>query len=98
MRFSVSSIKIWYLLILFSFNSCTDLDVVNARLDSIEGDVTDLKTALYILEGAYKEGKIITSVKPLESEQDNDSGWIIIFSDDSRIVISVPLKLGRVKY
>lgn len=67
--------------------SCTNLDEVNSRLDTLEGDVRDLKTACARLENAYKDGKIVTSVKPQKDDNDKQIGWVITFSDNTNITL-----------
>ena len=62
--------------------SCTDLDEVNSRLDQLETDVKDLKSALEALQRAYDDGKIISRVDPINSET---GGWKVTFSDNSTI-------------
>lgn len=72
------------ILALFLF-SCSGFDDVRSRLDHLEAEVRDLKTALFVLEQASKDGKIITTITPIESEI--SSGWIIVFTDGTSITI-----------
>ncbi len=64
--------------------SCTDLDEVNSRLDTLEKTVFDMQSAVQALDQAYKEGKIIKDVKALEGDT---GGWTVYFSDNSSINI-----------
>ena len=72
----------WLLTISFILTNCTSLDDVNKRLDTLEEEVTDLKSAMQALQTAYDDGKIVKSVTPLSSAQ---GGWLITFSDDTNI-------------
>lgn len=72
----------WLLVFSFILTSCTSLDDVNKRLDTLEEDVSDIKTALQALQIAYDEGKVVSSVTPLSSAQ---GGWLITFSDGATI-------------
>ena len=49
----------WLLVFSFILTSCTSLDDVNKRLDTLEEDVSDIKTALQALQIAYDEGKVV---------------------------------------
>ena len=73
---------LFLLLAVLSFTSCNDLDEVNSRLDQLETDVRDLKSALEALQRAYDGGKIISRVDPIESEL---GGWKVTFSDNTTI-------------
>lgn len=69
--------------IMFIFSSCHRLDELSARLDKVEADVKDLKSAVAVLQDAYNQGKIIKSVTPLMDAR--AGGWLITFSDNSTI-------------
>ncbi len=68
----------------FFIGSCTDLDEVNNRLDTLEKTVFDMQSAVKALEQAYKEGKFIKDVKAIEGDV---GGWTIFFSDNTSINI-----------
>lgn len=74
-------------LLLISLLSCTGLDDVNSRLDRLEGEVRDLKTAVAFLDAAYEDGKVITSVTPNKNAEGNTLSWTICFSDNTEITI-----------
>ena len=74
-------------LIFFLATSCNSPDDVNTRLDFLEAEIKDLKTALYYLESAYKDGKIIKSITPNVDADGNECGWIILFSDETSITL-----------
>lgn len=75
----------FFLLLTGWLSACTDLDTVNQRLDALEQRVSSLETATEQLQQAYAEGKIITDVTPFYNEE---RGWIITFSDGSKILIT----------
>ena len=64
--------------------SCTDLDGVNSRLDSLEKTVSDLQSSVQALQQAYADGKVIKDVKAIT---EGDGGWAISFSDNTSINI-----------
>ncbi len=70
--------------ICFFISSCTDLDEVNSRLDTLEKTVFDMQSAIKALEQAYKDGKFIKDIKAIEGET---GGWSIFFSDNTSINI-----------
>lgn len=65
--------------------SCTNLDDVNNRLDTQEKNVSNLQAAILVLQRAYDEGKIVTKVTSLQTEE---GGWLISFSDNSSISLN----------
>ena len=71
-----------FLLPLSLLLSCTDLSDVEKRLDKVEEEVSDIKSAIAALQESYSSGKIITDVQPL---QNLPGGWRFIFSDGSYI-------------
>lgn len=64
------------------FNSCTNLDDVENRLDVLEDEVAQMQDAIKALEDAYGDGKVILSVEPSQKEE---GGWVINFSDGTSI-------------
>ena len=83
LRQDVFTFSLFVLLLL----SCSSLDEVNSRLDHLEGEVRDLKTAVTFLDAAYKDGKVITSITPNKDEEGNTLSWVICFSDKAEITI-----------
>lgn len=69
--------------VMMNLTSCQSLDDINGRLDRLEADVVDLKSALKALQSAYNQGKIIKSVTPITDAK--AGGWLITFSDNSTI-------------
>ncbi len=67
-------------LILFSLNACKEKEILE-RLDKVENQLTDAQASIKELKEAYADGKIIKTVTPL----DENKGWVIIFSDNSKI-------------
>lgn len=65
-------------------SGCTDLDEVNGRLDRLETQVTDLQTAVALLQKASEEGKVISEVVPIDT---GNGGWEITFSDGTAITL-----------
>lgn len=64
-------------------NSCTNLDDVNERVNNVESDVENLKTAVKQLQQAQNEGKLVKNVSHIVDKD----GWIITFSDGSSLTI-----------
>lgn len=64
-------------------SSCQKLDDIYNRLDKVEIDVTDLKSAVKALQDAYSQGKIIKSVTPLTDSK--AGGWLMTFTDNTTI-------------
>ena len=64
------------------FNSCTNLDDVENRLDVLEDEVAQMQDAIKAMEDAYGDGKVILSVEPSQKEE---GGWVICFSDGTSI-------------
>ena len=86
------SVRIAFVLsILTALLACSGLDDVNSRLDALESEVRDLKTAVSLLDKAYKDGKVVSSVIPQKNEEGNDIGWIITFTDNT----TIKLKNGK---
>ena len=69
---------------LFCVMACQDLDPIYDRLEALETDVKDLKSAVSLLQMAYSEGMVVKSVDPVE---EGAGGWSITFSDNTTIVI-----------
>lgn len=84
-RLGRNFLKVFAFVFLLTFISCSGYDEVNSRLDRLEGEVRDIKTAITLLEEAYKNGKIVTSVDQYLNEDGTKIGWIITFSDTSSI-------------
>ena len=78
----VKSLFILASVVLFGMTSCQSLDDINDRLDKVEVEVSDLKSAVIALQDAYGQAKIIRSVLPLE---DGTQGWLITFTDNTEI-------------
>jgi hypothetical protein len=76
------------LLIMMLIGCSTDLGPVNERLDKLEAEVTDLRSAVKALQDAYLDGKIVKSVLPYSAGQ---GGWVITFSDDTSIILMTDL-------
>lgn len=70
-------------LVMANLSSCQSLDDIYDRLDKVEADVVDLKSAVKALQDAYNQGKIIKSVTPLTDTK--AGGWRVTFSDDTSI-------------
>ena len=68
--------------VVMMFVSCTDLSDVEKRLDRIEGEISDINSAIEALNLSYSNGKVITDVQP---SQQSVGGWIITFSDGTFI-------------
>jgi hypothetical protein len=58
------------------------------ELSSLKEEIETIKKSLEELNTAYNEGKIITSVTPIESDGLQAGGWKITFSDESTIVVN----------
>lgn len=69
-------------MVLLGLTSCQSLDDINDRLDKVEVEVSDLKSAVKALQDAYGQAKIIRTVTPLE---DGTHGWLITFTDNTQI-------------
>lgn len=79
----VKSLFILASVVLLGLTSCQSLDDINDRLDKVEVEVSDLKSAVKALQDAYGQAKIIRSVLPLE---DGTHGWLITFTDNTEII------------
>lgn len=79
--------NILFFYLAFLFISCSNLDDVNSRLDKLEGEVRDLKTAVSVLENAFKNGKTISALTPYKNAEGNQAGWDISFTDGSSVTI-----------
>ena len=69
----------------FCLFACSDIKEMQADIADLTDRVDSIEEQLKALQAAYDDGKIIKEVKPLEDE--TKTGWIIIFSDDSSIVL-----------
>jgi hypothetical protein len=58
------------------------------ELSSLKEEIETIKKSLEELNTAYNEGKIITSVTPIESDGLQAGGWKITFSDESTVVVN----------
>lgn len=79
----MSSLLVMAGLVMVNLTSCQKLDDIYDRLDRVEADVVDLKSAVKALQDAYSQGKIIKSVTPLTDAK--AGGWLVTFSDDTTI-------------
>ena len=70
---------------LFCIFSCADLKEAQENIVDLQGRVDAIEQQLSALQAAYDDGKIIKEVKPYSDE--NHTGWVIIFSDDTSIVL-----------
>lgn len=68
---------------------CNDNDDVDSRIDEIEKEINNLKSAISSLQEAYDAKKHIASVEETTDEFSAISGWKIIFSDNT--VVTVPV-------
>ena len=85
-RFSLFISSILLLVNCFFFTyGCSRVESMETRINKLEADVADLQLATLALEDAYKKGKIIKNVSPLD---DANSGWNILFSDNTSIVLT----------
>lgn len=66
------------------FSSCSDIDDLKSRVDTLESTVSDLKSATTSLQEAYDGGKVITSVT---ATQEGNGGWVVAFSDNSSLTV-----------
>lgn len=66
------------------FSSCSDIDDLKSRVDTLENSVSDLKSATASLQEAYEDGKVITSVT---ATKEGNGGWVVAFSDKSSITV-----------
>ena len=64
------------------FVCCNSLDDDNNRLDKLGTVVSDLQSAMDVLQKACDEGQQIKTIAPLEN---TESGWTIQFADESII-------------
>ena len=71
-----------FLSLVFVLFSCTDLSEVEQRLDKLEGEISNINSAIEALREYSNSGKIVTDVQP--SLQAEDS-WKITFSDGTSI-------------
>ena len=82
-----------FVLILFALSfalvisSCAGLDDLNSRVDALESEVRDLKTAVNQLEAAYRDGKVVSSVQPNMDDSEKVISWTITFSDNSSLLL-----------
>ena len=65
-----------FLSLVFVLFSCTDLSEVEQRLDKLEGEISNINSAIEALREYSNSGKIVTDVQP--SLQPEDS-WKITF-------------------
>lgn len=65
--------------------ACSDIKEMQGDIADLKDRVDSIEEQLKALQAAYDDGKIIKEVKPLEDE--SKTGWIIVFSDDSSIVL-----------
>ena len=75
------TIKLAFLLLCLCVTSCKNYDEDIANMKT---EVEAMKTTLASLQNAYNEGKVITSVTPIEGVND----WQITFSDNTSITIT----------
>lgn len=68
--------------LIFTFVYCNDIDRIYDRLDDMQEEIDDLKTATQALRDAYENGKIITDV---QKTTEGSGGWAISFSDNTTI-------------
>ncbi len=66
------------------FSSCSSIDDLKSRVDTLESTVSDLKSATTSLQEAYDGGKVITNVT---ATQEGNGGWVVAFSDNSSITV-----------
>lgn len=78
--------KIINLCCVFLFTACSSLDIINERLDKLEADAKDLKTALNNLQKAIDNAKIISNYEPFTDA--SSSGWLLTFTDNSTIKLT----------
>ena len=74
--------KVLCMVLLFVQLGCNDNDDLEDRLDKLETEVNDLKTAISTLQNAYDNGKIVSSVEKITT---GNGGWKITFSDNTYI-------------
>lgn len=79
----MSSLLVMVGVVMVNLTSCQNLDDIYDRLDKVEADVLDLKSAVKALQDAYSQGKIIKSVTPLTDAK--AGGWLVTFSDNTSI-------------
>lgn len=79
----MSSLLVMVGVVMVNLTSCQNLDDIYDRLDKVEADVLDLKSAVKSLQDAYSQGKIIKSVTPLTDAK--AGGWLVTFSDNTSI-------------
>lgn len=85
MRNILKNGMLWSIMLMaMLLSGCTDLDEVNGRLDRLETQVTDLQTAVALLQKASEEGKVISEVVPIDT---GNGGWEITFSDGTAITL-----------
>lgn len=78
--------KIINLCCVFLFTACSSLDIINERLDKLEADAKDMKTALNNLQKAFDNAKIISNYEPFTDA--SSSGWLLTFTDNSTIKLT----------
>lgn len=65
---------------------CSD-DDVDSRLDKVEAEINNLKSAISSLQEAYDAKKHIASVEETTDDTSESTGWKIIFSDNTTVTI-----------
>lgn len=82
-RLIMCSLLVAVSMMMINLTSCQDLNDIYKRLEHVEVEVVDLKSAVRALQNAYSQGKIIKSVTALTDAQ--AGGWLVTFSDDTSI-------------
>lgn len=65
------------------FYSCTDISGLESDINNINDRVSSLENALAILNKAYSDNKLISTVVPTKS----GDGWVITFNDNQSLTV-----------